>query len=926
MAGAICLSASAKQPARTIPVDPDLRTGRLENGLTYYIRHNEEPKGQACFHFVQDSGSILEEEDERGLAHFLEHMCFNGTKHFPGNSMVKWLQGKGVKFGDDLNAFTSMDETVYSIDNVPVTEQNVIDSCLLIIHDWCCDLTFNPEEIDKERGVIMEEWRSHRGSMERMYDKILPEIYSDTCRYSDRMPIGDIKVLESFKPETLRNFWKKWSRPDLLCIVVVGDIDADQMVETVKARFSDLSPAPADAPKRTLAKVPSNGDTPVTAFAHDKDQTVPTVYLYKKQSIASKEDKTDEDYYWMLFIQRMMDMMINGRIQEKLSDPSCPWTDAAIGETEFFISKTMGSWMGVMASYPDQTEEGIADLYREMKRIELHGFTQAEYDDALAEYLSRLGKAAAEYDRTLSSTLCSVYDRNYLDNEPMMSAAQELELARNVSREVDLPFINFYCTLMPKADWTVIGLLPEGFDEPDVMKIIAEVDNEEIKAYEDKKPPMPLMTDIPPQGTSRKTDEVIYGYEKYVLGNGATVYVKDTDFNPNQIQIRAFSEGGTSLYGDEDIPETEDIETIFQLGGLGDLSVSELTRSIAGKQVSIAAEIGSHSEGVYGSSTTEDFETLLQLTNLYFTKHRADTNSFKVYVSRRLAQMEGERENDQSAINDTINKLAYCDHPRARKLSPEDVKGIDYGRVMEIAGERFADASDFSFIFTGSFNEETMMPLVERYIGSLPSSNGRNVERYVNRGCTIKEGRRESKFSRTMETPVAPAVRIYSCKAKYNLKQNMVHELMGKCLTTILEQEIREESGATYSIKARAMFNDRPEPILKLHTFYQTDPERIDEIEHRIDSLMVRFAQEGPSQEILDEVVQYKIKRYEENTKSNAWFSTLLREYIETGVDFGTDYLEVVKSIKPRDLARELRKLLRSGNEVRVTLVGSGEE
>lgn len=925
-AAALCLNAGPKQPVKTIPVDPDLRTGKLDNGLTYYIRHNEEPKGQVCFHFVQNSGSILEENDERGLAHFLEHICFNGTKHFPGNSMVEWLQGKGVKFGDDLNAFTSMDETVYSMDNVPATKEDVLDSCLLIIHDWCADLTFDPEEIDKERGVILEEWRSHRGSMERMYDKILPEVYSDTCRYSDRMPIGDVDVIKSFRPETLRNYWKKWSRPDLQCVVVVGDIDADMMVEKVRQCFSDLSPASKDAPVRTEAEVPGNGGTPVIAVANDKDQTVPMVYLYKKQSLTPKEDKIDEDYFWMLYIQRIMDMMIQGRIKERLNDPACPWTDAAIGETDFFISKTKGAWMGVMASYPDQLEAGIADLYREMRRIEIHGFTQGEYDDARNEYLSQLRKAATESDRISSRTLCSMFDRNYLDNEPMPSAAQEYALVQEIASQVDLPFLNFYCTLMPKADLTVIGMLPLNCTLPDVVSIMEEVDNEDIQPYEDKKPPMPLMTELPERGTSEKVGDVIYGYEKYVMGNGSTVYIKDTDFNPNQIQIRAFSEGGTSLYGDSDIAELDDIETLFQLGGLGDLPVSELTRSLSGKQVSISAEIGSFSEGVYGSSTTEDFETLLQLTNLFFTGHRADSSAFRTYISRRITQMEGEAMNDQTAMNDTINSLAYCDHPRRRRLTVDEVKAIDYQRVMQIAKERFADASDFNFIFTGHFDKDSMMPLVERYIGSLPSSGKGMKEKYVDRKSDIVKGHRESRFSRPMETPVAAAIRIYSCKEKYNLKSNLVHEVMGKCLTTILEREIREEAGATYSIKARAMFNDRPMPVIKLHTFYQTDPERIDEIDAKMDSIMVDFAKKGPSQEILDQVIENKVKRYEENTKSNAWFSTLLREYIETGVDFGTDYLDVVKSITVKDLARELRKLLRSGNEVRVTLVGSGEE
>lgn len=914
----------AAAPTKTIPIDPELRTGTLDNGLTYYVRHNEEPRGQVCFHLVQNSGSILEEDNERGLAHFLEHMCFNGSKHFPGNSMMEWLQGQGIRMGNDFNAATSMDDTIYSIDNVPSYDKGVLDTCLLIIHDWCTDLSFDPREVEQEREVVLEERRSHRGSTIRMYEQIIRDIYPPECRYSDRMPIGNLEVLNSFTPEQVKAYWEKWSRPELQAIVVVGDIDADAMVSAIKERFSDIPAAGPDAPARIEAQVPDNGDNPIVTFAHDKEQAVPVFYIYKKQAVTPKADKIDEDYYWMLFIQRMMDMMIAQRLSERISEPDCPWTDAAIGETDYFLSKTKGSWMGVMASFPDRTEDGLSALYREMLRIERHGFTQAEYDSALKEYLGSLEKASRESGKRSSRSFCTMFDANYLDNEPMPSAAQELELVKAISAEIDVAFINFYCTLMPKSDLTVIGMLPDGFHEPDVLSLLAAVEDETIESYAEKEPPKPLMTDLPDGGSSEKIDGSILGYDIYRLGNGATVYVKDTDFNPDQIQIRCFSQGGTSLYGDGELAEIDDLETVFMLGGMGELSSNELSRSLAGKQLSLSMEIGSLSEGMYGASTVEYFETLLQLVYLGFTRAREDPDAFRSYVSRRLTRMEGEDDNDQTALNDTINKLVYCDNPRTRRLTREEVKGMDYARAMQIARERFADAADFNFIFTGHFDAATMLPLIERYIGSLPST-GAPREHFVNRETSIRKGRRSSRFSREMETPVAASVRIFSREAAYTLRQNMVHELMGQCLTVILEREIREKEGATYSISAKANFTAAPSPLMSLQTFYQTDPERVDEVERKVDAILKEFAAKGPDKETLEQIVEYKMKRYDENSRTNAWHSTILREYLETGVDFATEYIDVVKSITGRELARNMRRLLRSGNEVDVIMTGCSE-
>jgi len=912
------------EPVKTIPIDPQLRTGRLENGFTYYVRHNEEPKGQVCVHLVQNVGSTLEEDNEQGLAHFLEHMCFNGSEHFPGNGIISFLQANGVRFGADLNAYTGQDETVYSIDNIPTARPEILDSCLLIVHDWCSGLLLNPGDIDDERGVIREEWRSTRGARERMYDSILPLIYPDGCRYGTRLPIGKLDVIENFAPETLKSFYDRWYRPDLQCVVVVGDIDPDETVSKIESLFSGMHARSAEHPERVAVPVPDNGDTPVIAFASDKEQTVPVVYLYKKQDVTPVPDRCQEDYMWMLYIQKMMDMMISVRLGDMLRNPNCAWLDATIGESDFFLSKTKGAWMGVYACEPEKVGEAAESLYREMKRIELHGFTAQEYDNAKKEYFSQLSMQLAEENKISSVHWANVYGRNYIDNEPMPSPSQKLALMEYISTEVDLDFINFYCRLMPRANWTIIGMLPDGVAQPDVTSIISSVENEEIAAYEDKGPVKPLMVSLPDSGAARRAGKTILGYERYILSNGATLYVKNTDFNPNQIQIRSFSAGGTSVYGDEDIREINCVDEAFVLGGIGDLSLSELSRTLSGKQVSVTPEIKTLSEGIYGASTVEDFETLMQLVHLYFTAQRADEDLFRSYVVKKRASLKNASASPQTALNDTINKVVYNNHLRARRMEIEDYDSLDYGRIMEMAAERYADASDFTFILTGHFDYETMMPVVERYLASLPSS-GAAHEKYVDRKRRIAEGKHINVFERKMDTPTAAAVRVYHSGGRYNLRQNLAYELMGRCLNVILTREIREKMGGTYSISAKASFTSDPVPVKSLQTVYQTDPARVAEIDARVDEILRDFAVNGPSEEVLSQVKAAKAKAYQENTTSNAWHSTILMEYLQTGVDFGTRYMKVINSISEREVASQLRSLLATGNDIRISMIGVSE-
>ena len=910
-----------------IPVDPQVRIGQLENGLTYYIRHNEEPKGQANFYIAQKVGSILEDDAQRGLAHFLEHMCFNGTEHFPGNGVVKYCESIGVKFGADLNAYTSIDETVYNIDNVPVAKvPGAVDSCLWILHDWADGLLLLPEDIDGERGVIHEEWRSRQNAQMRMYEKILPDLYPNN-KYAERMPIGVMEVVDFFPYQVLRDYYEKWYRPDLQGIVVVGDIDVDEVECKIKEIFGSIA-APVNPAERYYVEVEENEET-IVSIAKDKENPTATSFLFWKHDAYPNEMKGDMNYLIYKYALGMAQSMLNERLEEFSQLPEPPFMFAQFySDEDYFIAKTMKSYMGYIMSSEKKVSEAVATVYREILRAKRNGFTASEYERARSEYMSRVESNYNAREKKSSASYCSEYVRHFIDREPIMGIENQFALAQQICPNITVEVVNQIFSQMVEEgkNLVVACMLPDKEDvvyptEDEMRQMLASIAAEDIEAYQDEVSDEPLMTTLPEGGKIVGTESAAFGYTKHVLSNGATVYVKPTDFNKDQIILRAYSEGGISMYPVSEAINLKNISA-FTEGGVGSFSSTALTKALAGKQVWVNPFIGNYEEGVNAGTTPKDFETMMQLTYLWFTVPRTDYDAFKSWQNKTRAQLVNQEAQPMSAFRDTLSITLYNGNPLAKPMKAEDVDNVDYDRIMQIAAERFANAADFTFIITGAFDEASMLPLVEQYIGALPAKDGAEKAKSMN--LTFAEGCNDKVFAKKMEVPMAVVVYMETGKGEYNLKNDLALDIAHQVLSIIYTEEIREKEGGTYGVSTAGGYNYSipGETQSYLQIVYQTSPEEYERLNKRIEELLDEFVQNGPSEANMAKVKDYMHKKYHESLRENSFFSGSLKEYLKYGVDGITDYEAVLDSITREDVANAIRSILGQKNLTRVIMYG----
>ena len=923
--------ASAQQMP-PIPVDPNVKIGKLDNGLTYYIRHNEEPKGQANFYIAQKVGSILEDESQRGLAHFLEHMCFNGTQHFPGNGVVKYCESIGVKFGADLNAYTSIDETVYNIDNVPVAKvPSAVDSCLWILHDWADGLLLNHEDIDGERGVIHEEWRSRQNAQMRLYEKILPEIYPNHNKYGERLPIGLMEVVDNFPYQVLRDYYEKWYRPDNQGIVVVGDIDVDEVEAKIKDIFGTIA-TPVNPAERYYVQVEDNDET-IVSMAADKEFPYAQTFLFWKHDAYPVEMKGDLNYLVYKYAMGMTTMMLNERLREFTRLPEPPFMMAQFGSDEdYFLAKTKKSYMGIIVCDENKLENAVATVWREILRAKRNGFTASEYERARSEYMSQVESEYNAREKKNSASYCSEYVRHFIDNEPIMGLENQYALSQQLCPNIPVEVVNQLFAQMVEEGKNIVvaSMLPEKdgvvYPSVDQMKqMLANVAAETIEPFQDEVSNEPLMTTLPKGGKVKKTQKAPFGYTKYILSNGATVYVKSTDFNKDQILLRAFSEGGISLYVKDNDPLTLTNISLFTEGGVGNFSATALTKALAGKQVSVRPYIGSYDEGVSGNTTPKEFETMMQLTYLYFTAQRTDYDAFKSWQNKTRAQLINAEAQPMTAFQDTLSNTIYNGNPLAKRMKSDDVDKVNYDRIMQLAKERFANAADFTFVITGAFDEATMLPLVAQYIGGLPAKG--KAEKAQSLGMRFAEGQFDKVFGKKMEIPMAVVLYMETADGKYNLKNDLALDIANQVLDIIFTEEIREKEGGTYGVSTAGGFNNAypKETQSYLQIVYQTSPQDYERLNKRIEELLAEFVQNGPSEANLAKVKDYMHKKYQESLRENTYYSGALRVLLKYGVDEITDYEQVLDSITAADVAAAVRDILAQGNQAKVIMYGTEE-
>ena len=909
-----------------LPVDKNVRIGQLDNGLTYYIRHNKLPENRAEFYIAQKVGSILEEPQQRGLAHFLEHMAFNGTKNFPGDDkglgVIPWCETVGIKFGTNLNAYTSIDETVYNISNAPIDRTGVLDSCLLILHDWSNYILLKDDEIDKERGVIREEWRSRNSGMLRVYTDLLPTIYQGD-KYADCMPIGSIDVINNFPYKDIRDYYHKWYRPDLQGIVIVGDIDVDTVEAKLKAVFADVQ-KPVNPAERTYYPVTDNKE-PIVAIGTDKEVDDPSIEIYFKQDATPDSEKNNVGYLASQYMTSMISSMLNARLSELVQSANPPFTRASSYYSDFFVAKTKEAFALSASSKADGIETALKTLLQETERARRFGFTESEYARARANYLQSLESAYNEREKTKHGSYVREYVQNFLNGEPIPGIEAEYAMMNQLAPNIPLQAMNMVMQqLVPDSNQVVIiaGPAKESLKYPtkeEVINLLKGMKDLDLQAYVDKVSDEPLMQVAPKGGKiiSEKEGD-IYGSTKLVLSNGVTVYVKKTDFKADEIRMKGTSLGGKSIFPDKDALNFAVMDNVIAVGGLGNFSQVDLTKVLAGKKVSVNAGLGATTENVFGTCSPKDFETMMQLTYLTFTAPRKDAEAFESFKNRIKAQLESAQANPLSSINDSLQKAMYNNHPRVVMMKPEMVDQIDYDRILEMYNDRFKDASDFTFYFVGNIDLETAKPLIAEYLGALPAINRK--ETFKDTKMSIRKGVYKNEYAKEQQTPTATIVFLYSGKAPYTLKNDILLSFATQVLDMVYTEEVREKEGGTYGVNCFGDLQKYPKEQLLLQIVFQTDPAKKDKLAGIVVDELKKLAAEGPSDVHLQKVKEYMLKKYADNQKENGYWMNNLNDYFYYGMDMTEGYTDIVNSITAKDIQKFVSDLLKQGNEIEVTM------
>ena len=920
--GSVVLASAQQQPQMPpIPIDSNVRIGKLDNGLTYYIRHNELPEKRADFYIAQKVGSILEEENQRGLAHFLEHMCFNGTTNFPGKGIINWLETIGVRFGENLNAYTSIDETVYNINNVPVTRDGIVDSCLLILHDWANDLTLDPKEIDNERGVIHEEWRTGQGAMMRMYEQALPKAFEGS-KYGHRLPIGTIEVIDNFPYQALRDYYEKWYRPDQQGIVVVGDIDVDKVEAKIKEIFSPIE-MPANAAERVYEQVPDNKE-PIITIAKDKEQPTTMIYIWHKHPATPNEAKGQLSYLVQNYMLSMIESMLNARLEELRQGANPPFINAGSGNNDFLLAKTVEAFACIAISKDDGIPTALATLIREIERARKFGFTASEYARAKADYLRGLESAYNERDKMKNNQYVQEYVRHFIDNEPIPGIETEYALMNRLAPNIPVEAINSILPQLIKDENIVINIFgpdKEGMvypTEAEILDILNKTKAEEITAYVDKVSDEPLMKETPKAGKIVKTEEGPFGSTALTLSNGVRVVVKNTDFKADEIRMRAFSPGGTSVFGTKEALQIKMLNAVAGLGGLGNFSNVDLEKVLAGKKASINASVSDLSEGLNGSCSPKDLETMLQLVYLSFTAPRMDNDAFESFKQRTKAALANQEADPSMALTDTLQREMYGNHPMAGRVKADMIDQTDYNRIMEMYKDRFKEAGDFTFLFVGNINLEEAKPLIETYLGGLPTINRK--ENYQDIKLDIQKGTRKNLFEKQMETPKATVISIISGDCEYNLKNNLLMTMLSQTMSMVYLETVREKEGASYGVSAYGQLSRGTKDEAFFQIYFDTDPAKREKMEQIVMTELQKVANEGPRPEHLAKVKEFLLKKHIENVKENSYWLGQLNNYYWYNTDMNTNYEQLVNELTVEDVKNFTKALLDQGNIIEVTM------
>ena len=902
-----------------IPPDPDITIGKLANGMTYYIKQNKKPEKRIEFRLVVNAGSICETDAQQGLAHFCEHMCFNGTKNFPGNSLIDTLEEMGVKFGADVNASTSFDQTIYQF-QVPSDKPHLVEEGFRILEDWAHQVTFDAGEIDKERGVIIEEWRQGLGADDRMMNKYMPVLFKGS-RYAERIPIGKVDILKSFPYDTLRKFYKTWYRPDLMAVIIVGDIDPRVAEAKVKQHFAWI-PEPAHPEKRVEYPVPGN-KKPLISIVTDKEASGYDVQVMYKQP--RTEDITYNDYRNMLISSLFTDML-NNRFAEITRRPDAPFVYAGSGYGSF-IGRTLDVYSLYASAKENQIDKSLETILRENERVCRYGFTVTEMEREKKDMLTYYENVANEANKTESATYADEFIRNYLTHECIPGYKKEYQLVGEMLSGITLEEINALGTKWTSGDNQLVlitGQEKAGVkipDEQEVIDIINRVKSEDVTAYVDKVTDAPLVS-VPPVASPvvKRSYNSEFGITELVFGNGVHMVLKPTDFKNDEILMTAFSPGGTSLSPDKDIMSAMLAATLTIQSGLGQFDYISLQKKLTGITANVTPYINELREGVNGSCTPKDLETMLQLNYLYFTATRKDKEAFDSYMSRLKNAIEPMRAVPQVIYSDTLSKIITMNSPRVVSLPTEaQLNQINLDTASAIFKDRFADAGDFTFIMAGNFKVDSIIPLLEKYIGGLPSTGRKETWKDVSPG--FPAGKVIVDVPKNSE-PQSKVTMVWEGDFKWKERDRTAFGMLMNILAITCRESMREDQGGVYGVSINGSISKYPESKFTISSTWGCSPSNIDTLSRTVLDEMNKIRLNGPEAVDLEKVKEELIRNRETKMEQNAFWLALLQSHYMYNDKLLTldEYKKYINSFTIKDLKNVADKYLNTNKYVRVAL------
>lgn len=898
------------QISTSFPLHPDVKHGVLENGMTYYILHNEEPKERASFYFVQNVGSILEEDAQDGLAHFLEHMAFNGTKHFEGKGIIDFLEKHGVRFGYDINAYTAPDQTVYNLSNIPINAgEGLTDSCLLVLHDWSGSLLLKPEEIESERGVIHEEWRTRRNSQFRLNAQTNQFLFKDS-KYAERDVIGELDVIDNFKHEELRSFYETWYRPDQQAVVVVGDIDAEEVEKKVKKLFSTI-PLKENLPQREYFKIPDNQDL-IFGKATDPEAQFMIILMFYKSEVPTVQNEAS---FRTSLLEQLYTSMINMRFREIQQDPE---SNSLMMQTVYYpLSRLTKGFVLQAVPKPAKGTESFEEVFTEVERVRRNGFTSSELDRVKLQMNSQYDNFYQNRDKITNDNWATQLGNNFLQGEPVFSPEDEYNISKETISSITLEEINVFASMQQSKNNQVIlvtGSDKEGTvypSEEDFISVIKKVEDTPLRHYQDETADQALIANEL-SGAEIAGEFAIKGIPEakgHILSNGAKVILMPTEYSEDEIFMSAFSYGGTSTLDVEDLASADMATSLAQYSGLGEFDMVGLQKKMAGKIARCNPYINTYTEGLSGSSNMKDFESMLQLTYLKFAAPRFDEKAFKVLMNQMNTLVENLKADNNQALQDSISVLSSNHSPRTILFSEEMLKQIDFDKASNAYKERFKNVGDFTFIIVGNLDDNSL-PLVLKYIGSIPGHP--EEEKFVDHNMRPADGKSTVHFDRDMEVAKTSIYTKLSGEMEYNDQNAMSVSIIGKLLNKRYMETIREEEGGSYGVSVGGSMSIIPKETFSLTISFDTDPAKHQKLLGIVWDEINKIKDNGPDKSDLEEVKKSFVKLRKERLDKNRFWLSSIQQSLMMGNDFLSmeEYEELVASMDAKTIKKMANKML----------------